>query len=97
MRGPSAHLCLPVLVAVEELLHDGLRGHLVELVRGGHRFDLDEIVAYAMATGWTGQEVERIREYGQRILEGRGFRLRSPIGPQQGACSRWEAEAEKNQ
>jgi hypothetical protein len=66
---------------------------LQALVRGGHGLDLNEIAAYAMATGWTGDEVERIREYGQQILEGRGFRLRSPVGPEPGAVKRWEAEA----
>jgi hypothetical protein len=71
-----------------------VRCALQTLVRGGHRLDLNEIAAYAMATGWTGDEVERIREYGQQILEGRGFRLRSPIGPEPGAIKRWEEEAE---
>jgi hypothetical protein len=66
---------------------------LQELVRGGHVFDLDQMAAYAMATGWTGEEVKRIREYGQRVLDGRGVRLASSIGPQPGACARWEAEA----
>lgn len=67
---------------------------LQELVRSGHRLDLDEIAAYAMATGWTGEEVKRIREYGQRVLENRTFRFRSSIGPQRGTCRRWEEEAE---
>lgn len=66
---------------------------LQELVRGGHRFGLDELTAYAMATGWTGDEIIRIREYGQRILAGRGFRLQSSVGPRAGSCSRWEFEA----
>jgi len=35
---------------------------LQELVRGGHRFDLNEVATYAMATGSTGAEVARIRE-----------------------------------
>jgi hypothetical protein len=64
-----------------------------ELVRGGHRLDLDEIAAFALATGWSAQEVKRIREYGQQILDGRSFRLRSSVGPGPGACRRWEAEA----
>lgn len=66
---------------------------LQELVRGGHRFDLEEVAAYAMATGWTGAEVTRIREYGQRVLDGRSFRLRAPVGPKRGACKHWEDEA----
>lgn len=69
---------------------------LQERVRGGHGLNLDEIAAYAMATGWTGREVKRIREYGGRILRGQGFRLKSSIGPKPGACRRWEAEAEQS-
>lgn len=68
---------------------------LQELVRGGHPFDLEEVAAYAMATGWTGAEVARIREYGRRVLDGRGFRLRAPVGPKRGACKYWEDEAKK--
>jgi hypothetical protein len=64
-----------------------------ELLRGGHRLDLDAIAAFALATGWNAQEIARIREYGQRILDGRGFRLQSPVGPPPGACRHWEAEA----
>jgi hypothetical protein len=66
---------------------------LQELVRGGHRFDLDEVAAYAMATGWTGQEVKRIQEYGRRVLDQGSFRLASANGPKPGDCKRWEAEA----
>lgn len=66
---------------------------LQELVRGGHRLDLDAIGAYALATGWSAEEVKRIREYGQQILDGRGFRLRSPVGPKAGTCRHWEREA----
>jgi hypothetical protein len=66
---------------------------LKELLRGSHGLELDEICSYAMATGWSGKETERIREYGERLLQGRDFRLRSNIGPKPGACERWEAEA----
>lgn len=65
---------------------------LQELVRGGHRLDLDAIGSYALATGWSAEEVKRIREYGQRILDGRSFRLQSPVGPKAGACRSWEEE-----
>lgn len=64
-----------------------------ELVRGGHALDLDAIAAYALATGWSAEEVARIREYGQRILDGRSFRLQSPVGPKAGACRHWEEAA----
>ncbi|HEX3680754.1 MAG TPA: hypothetical protein VHU90_13615 [Galbitalea sp.] len=66
---------------------------LQELVRGGHHFDLDELCAYMMATGWTGDEVKQAREYGQRVLDGKRFNLRSTFGPVQGTCKHWEAEA----
>jgi hypothetical protein len=66
---------------------------LQELVRGGHRFDIGELVTYAMATGWTGEEVKRLEDYGKRVLEGRRFQLRSAYGPKPGSCARWEEEA----
>lgn len=66
---------------------------LQELVRGGHRLDLDAIGSYALATGWSAEEVKRIREYGQRILDGRSFRLQSSVGPKAGASRSWEEEA----
>jgi hypothetical protein len=66
---------------------------LQELIRGGHRFEIAELTAYAMATGWTGDEIVRIREYGERILSGRGFRLQTSVGPKPGSCRHWEALA----
>ena len=66
---------------------------LQELVRCGHRFDVEEVATYAMATGWSGEEVKRIRDYGRRVLDGRSFRLASTIGPNRGDCNHWESEA----
>ncbi len=66
---------------------------LQELARGGHRLDLDAISTYALATGWSAEEVARIREHGLRVLDGRGFRLQSPVGPKAGACRQWEEAA----
>jgi hypothetical protein len=66
---------------------------LQELVASGHSYDLDELAAYAMATGWTGDEVKRLREYGQKVLDGRSFRLRTTIGPKRGTARQWEEEA----
>jgi hypothetical protein len=68
---------------------------LQELIRGGHRFELDALATYAMATGWTADEIDRIREYGQKVLDGRGFRLQTPTGPKRNSCRHWEAEASK--
>ncbi len=66
---------------------------LQELVRGGHRFDVDEVVACAMSVGWTGDEVMRVRDFAQRILDGRRFYLKSAYGPRPGACADWEEAA----
>jgi len=66
---------------------------LQELVRSGHRFDLDQLASYAMATGWSGEEIKRIREYGHRVLHGGTFRLASTIGPKPGDYKHWESEA----
>jgi hypothetical protein len=55
-------------------------------------FNVDEITAYAMATDWTPTEFKRLREYADRILDGRRFRLRSTVGPKRDACRRWEEE-----
>src|SRR5260370_35573795 len=66
---------------------------LQELVRCGHRFDLDKVATYAMATGWSGEEVKRIQEYGRRVREGRSFRLVSTIGPKTGGWKHWESGA----
>lgn len=66
---------------------------LQELARGGHRFDLDEVCTYMMATGWSGGEVKRAREYGERVLAGRRFNLRTTYGPMPGSCKHWEDEA----
>jgi len=65
---------------------------LQALVKGGHRFDVDEIATYAMATGWTGAEVMRLREYGEGVLQGRRFRLTGTSGPKPGACKVWERQ-----
>jgi hypothetical protein len=50
-------------------------------------FNVDEITAYAMATDWTPTEFKRLREYANRILDGRRFRLRSTVGAEAGRLS----------
>lgn len=66
---------------------------LQELVRGGYRYDIDNLCAWALANGFTEWEVRQLRDYGTRVLEGRSFRLRERVGPQRGAVARWEQEA----
>jgi hypothetical protein len=66
---------------------------LQELVRGGYRYEVEALCAWALANGFTHREVEHLRDYAARALEGRSFRLRASVGPQPGACARWEREA----
>lgn len=66
---------------------------LQELVRGGHRYEVDALCAWALAHGFTQREVEHLRDYATRALEGHSFRLRESVGPRPGACARWEQEA----
>jgi hypothetical protein len=66
---------------------------LQELVCGGHRYEVDALCAWALANGFTQSEVEHLRDYATRALEGRSFRLRESVGPRPGACARWEQEA----
>jgi hypothetical protein len=66
---------------------------LQELHRAGHTFDVDDLCAWALANGFTQSEVKNLRDYGMRVQQGRGFRLRDSVGPSRGAAGRWEAEA----
>ncbi len=66
---------------------------LQELVRAGYRYDLDKLCAWALSNGFTQTEVDRLREYGRRVLEGRRFQLREQVGPRPGTAKRWKEEA----
>lgn len=66
---------------------------LQELVRGGHRFDVDRLCAWALANGFTDREVVKLRDYATRIMAGRSFRLRTTAGSRRGIVREWEAEA----
>ena len=67
---------------------------LQELVRGGYRYDVDDLCAWALANGFSQDETKRLREYGQRVLDGRSFQLREMVGPRKGDITRWEQEAQ---
>lgn len=66
---------------------------LQELQRGGHRFTVDEIGTYAMATGWSGGEVKLIREFAKGVIDGKRYQVKGSYGPGPGACQEWEREA----
>lgn len=67
---------------------------LQELVRGGYRYDVDNLCAWALANGFTESEVKRLRDYGGRALEGRSFQLHEQVGPRKGEITQWEQEAQ---
>ncbi len=66
---------------------------LKELVRAGYRYDVENLCAWASANGFTQSEVKHLRDYAQRVLDGRSFQLRETVGPKKGEAARWEAEA----
>ncbi len=102
----GVHLPPVVLVAMEHLSSmvnhaNGLvssfdKGIAVDtlqaLVRRGHRFDVDDLCAWALANGFTASEVDRLRDYATKALAGHRFRgsghgrLRADI------LQMWEAE-----
>lgn len=59
------------------------------LVRGGHRFDVEELCAWAAGHGFTPTEVKNLREYATKVLAGRSFPLGSTYGPGPAALDRW--------
>lgn len=63
---------------------------LQELVRSGHRYDVDSLVGWAMSAGWDAGEIPQLREYATRVLDKRTFRLGDAWGPQKGAAKEWE-------
>lgn len=66
---------------------------LQELVRAGYRYEVEQLVAWAIADGWYPAEIPKLRDYATRVREGRAFRLRDSYGPQRGASREWAREA----
>jgi hypothetical protein len=66
---------------------------LRELVRAGHRFDVEEIAAWALAQGWPGREVDELRDLAAKVLRGHRFQVNSQYGPMRGSAARWADEA----
>lgn len=105
--GPREDLLPPVvMVAMESLCsrvnhanaltgYDRERaiGALVALVRAGYRFEVQALVAWSLGNGFTGREVERLREYATKALAGHRFRLRSLGGWRTDIVAVWEQEA----
>jgi hypothetical protein len=65
---------------------------LQELVRSGHAYEVEGLVAWAINDGWYPAEIPRLRDYARRVLNGRRFQLGTPRGPEKGASKRWVDE-----
>ncbi|MBB4910552.1 hypothetical protein [Actinophytocola algeriensis] len=47
------------------------------LHRAGYRFDVETLCTWALANGFSGREVERLREYAEGVQQGKRFQLRA--------------------
>lgn len=65
---------------------------LTALVRGGYRFDVDMLCAWALANGFTASEVENLRDYSTKALKNYRFRTTGPNPLRQDIVKVWEAE-----
>jgi hypothetical protein len=81
---------------------NGLSGHyerpkvistLQLLLASGYRWDTDKLCAWALANGFSGSEVRRLRDYATKVLAGHTFRLNGGSGYGPGAVARWEKSA----
>lgn len=68
---------------------------LQALVRAGHRFDVDNLVAWALAHSFTGSEAERLRDYATKALQGHHFRLGGRAVLRDDIVGQWEQATEQ--
>lgn len=66
---------------------------LQALLRGGHRFDVDDLCAWALANGFTATQVEHLRDYAAKALSGHRFRLNGRHPLRADILQQWEAMA----
>jgi hypothetical protein len=66
---------------------------LQRLVSVGYTFDVDNLVAWALAHGFTGSEVRRLRDYAAKVLQGHRFRNTGPPVLVDNIVEIWEQEA----
>ena len=72
---------------------DRVIGALLALVHAGYRFDVDALIAWALANGFTGSEVERLRDYATKALAGHRFRIRGFGALRADIVAVWERKA----
>jgi hypothetical protein len=65
---------------------------LQALVRAGHTFEVDNLVAWALAHGFTGSEAGRLRDYATKVLQGHRFKMSRKM-LRDDIVEHWEQEA----
>lgn len=100
---PRDDLLSPVVtVAMEGLSsvsrHNGLDrdraiGMLLALASAGYRFEVNALVAWALAHGFTGSAAQDLRDYATKSLAGRQFRIREFGGWRADIVAVWEQKA----
>lgn len=68
---------------------------LQRLVRAGYTFDVDNLAAWALAHGFTGGEVKRLRDYATKVLKGHRFRLTGHPTLKDNVVEQWEQKAQQ--
>jgi hypothetical protein len=76
---------------------DYTRAALKLLHRGGHRLVPNQLAAWALANDWGPVAAKRLRQFTERVLEGRSFVYKSRIdrGFTDVTLARWRDEAAK--
>jgi hypothetical protein len=67
---------------------------LQALVRGGHRYEVEELCSWALANGFTGREVQNLRDYASKALAGHRFRTTGRGALRKDILKVWEEEAQ---
>ncbi len=70
---------------------------LQKLARAGYTFEVNNLVAWALAHGFTGREVERLKDYATKVLQGHRFRLTGHPTLAENVVKQWEQEAQQRQ
>jgi len=65
------------------------------LFRAGYRFDVDDLVAFALANGFTGSEAERLRDYATKVVAGHRFRPKMGSILRDDIVEQWERDVQQ--
>lgn len=68
---------------------------LQTLYDAGYRWDTQQLCGWAGANGFGSREIKNLRDYSNRVLQGRSFRLRESAGIGATQLERWRSAAGK--